>query len=163
MEIKDFFHPEQARFLETAGPEYRPESGLKVWLSRSRLPGRVDQEKTQNLEARLAASGWTIVWPEEMSIDAQLDLLSRCERVAGEEGSAFHTLLLLPNLNRLRVDIAARSTEIKQMYWEIARIKGFEQHEHTVADPIRRPGRFRNILRRPVTSLDIIVDALTKE
>ncbi|MEZ5777325.1 MAG: glycosyltransferase 61 family protein [Paracoccaceae bacterium] len=159
-EITDFFHPTQARFLESAGIAYEPEPGLKVWLSRSRLPGAGDKERTKKLEARLAGAGWTIVWPEEMPIDEQMDLLSRCERIAGEEGSAFHTLLLLRNLNGLRVDIAARARAIKPTYWEIARIKGFEQHEHAVVKPTRRMDRLRAKLR-PVTSLDLIVKALT--
>ncbi len=59
--------------------------------------------------------------------------IAGAEHVAGEQGSAFHILMLLTGADRLRIDIFDRTPPGRQPnknYDTIARAKGFDQHIH---------------------------------
>jgi capsular polysaccharide biosynthesis protein len=89
-----FLHPVQAAALGcVTGPAAIP--GKRVWLSRSALPdqfGRVAGE--DQVEALLAAQGWTIIYPERETMRRSAEIFREAEAVSGFIGSAFHTLLL---------------------------------------------------------------------
>lgn len=95
-EVNRYMHPWFVDRLAVV-PAVRPTpgEGTHVWLSRSALGeiGGVDEEGA--IEQRLAGAGWTIVHPEQMSVAEQVRVLASAAHVAGIEGSAFHTLLLL--------------------------------------------------------------------
>lgn len=104
----DWFHPEHARFLgRYEGPAQVP--GHRLWLSRSQAQSEARDLNSGPTERRLEQAGWTIAHPETLSVREQLDHLSRAELVAGEEGSAFHTLILLK-------DVAAKKFHILRRY-----------------------------------------------
>lgn len=130
--VPDRIHPDFLRFLESAGPDHAPEPGVRIWLSRSRIDDGGKTYGMAGLERRLARAGWTILYPEEMTFADQLAALARAERVAGEEGSALHTLIFLRNAHRLRVDILPRFGSLRQTYRTIAEAKGFTQVEHDI-------------------------------
>lgn len=111
----DWCHPEHADFLASyEGPAQVP--GHRLWLSRSRLDNEVRDFSAGPTERRLAAAGWTVSHPETRSVREQLDDMSRAELVAGEEGSAFHTLLLLKDIQRKRFRVLRRhGTEHRNM------------------------------------------------
>jgi capsular polysaccharide biosynthesis protein len=87
-------HPLQAAALGcVTGPAVI--SGKCVWLSRSALPeqfGRVAGE--DQVEALLAAKGWTIIHTERETMRRSAEIFHEAEVVSGFIGSAFHTLLL---------------------------------------------------------------------
>jgi len=136
--IKDFMAPEQAAFL-AAYPAQPRDPDRRVWLSRSRVdPGVLHARR---LEAELAAAGWTVVYPETLSLDEQLTLLATAARVAGDEGSAFHLLALLADVRGLRVDIICRYPDRpvegqNANYQTIADARALDQHMHVMADEV---------------------------
>jgi len=87
-------HPLQAAALGcVTGPAAIP--GKRVWLSRSALPdqfGRVAGE--DQVEALLAAQGWTIIHTEQETMRRSAEIFHEAEVVSGFIGSAFHPLLL---------------------------------------------------------------------
>jgi hypothetical protein len=103
----DKFHPEHAEFLgRYEGPAQIP--GHRLWLSRSKIASDVRDLNSAPTERRLAEAGWTIAHPETLSIREQLDRLGEAELVAGEEGSAFHTLILLKDVASKKFHILRR-------------------------------------------------------
>ena len=103
----DRFHPEHAEFLgRYEGPPQEP--GHRLWLSRSRIESDVRDLNAGPTERRLAEAGWTIAYPETLSIREQLDHLRRAEVVAGEEGSAFHLVMLLKDVATKKLHILRR-------------------------------------------------------
>ncbi|MCE3275118.1 MAG: glycosyltransferase family 61 protein [Propionibacteriaceae bacterium] len=103
----DRFHPEHAEFLgRYEGPAQVP--GHRLWLSRSMIGSDVRDLNSAPAERRLAGAGWTIAHPETLSIREQLDHLGRAEIVAGEEGSAFHILILLKDVASKKFHILRR-------------------------------------------------------
>ena len=103
----DRFHPEHAEFLgRYEGPAQVP--GRRLWLSRSKIGSEVRDLNAAPTERRLADAGWTIAHPETLSIREQLDHLGRAEVVAGEEGSAFHAVILLKDVSAKKFHILRR-------------------------------------------------------
>lgn len=107
---------------------------LKLWLSRSALgaeKGGVVGEA--DFEQVLSAHGWTVFHPEQHTIEEQLRAFSESTRIAGWEGSALHTLLLLKNCNA-QIDIFVRraSASVGPQYQTIAEVKGLRQRIHNV-------------------------------
>ncbi|WP_262691748.1 glycosyltransferase family 61 protein [Kordiimonas aestuarii] len=99
--------------------------GKKVWLSRSRLDRAIVFNEPA-LEEILAENGWTIFHPQEHSIRAQLDMLADAEHIAGVEGSALHTLVLMPEYKG-KVTIFARGRKVIFDYCLIAEAAGINQ------------------------------------
>ena len=92
--IQGRFHPRHARFLGRfdAAPEG---SGERIWLSRTQAaPHRRNWGETA-LQDALAARGWRIVHPQDLTVAEQVRLLAGPGVVAGLEGSAFHAAVLL--------------------------------------------------------------------
>jgi hypothetical protein len=116
----DWFHPQHARFLgRYVGPAQ--EEGRKLWLSRDRVGNDVKDLNARTIEGRLSEAGWTIAHPESLSVREQLDEISRASVIAGEEGSAFHSLILL-------ADVADKD-------FEVIRRHGAEHRNlHTIGD-----------------------------
>ena len=130
----DRFHPEHAEFLGCyEGPAQVP--GHRLWLSRSKIASDVRDLNSAPTERRLAEAGWTIAHPETLSIREQLDHLGRAEIVAGEEGSAFHILILLK-------DVASKK-------FHILRRHGHEHRNiHTIGDARRVDQSFYSLERQ---------------
>lgn len=131
----------------------------KLWLSRSALGdnmGGVEGEK--ELEERLAGRGWTIFRPEQHSVEEQLAALAGSARIAGWEGSAFHTLILLKD-SRAKIDlfIRGRTEAVAPQYEAIAQAKGLDQRVHKVSlFPIggeRRGRRYRVVDERKLNQV----------
>ena len=104
----------------------KPVKGKKVWLSRSKLDeeaGKITNE--DELEHELQAMGWLVIYPEQLSITEQIDAIKDAELLAGFEGSAFHTLMLV-NFHG-RVKIFERTVRTNPNYVTIANAKGLTQ------------------------------------
>ena len=108
-ELHEWIHPEQLRRLGTT--PWRPNgSEGKVWLSRVGMGtshGGLAEEA--EVEQVLAGSGWSIVRPEELSIEEQVDVLAGASHVAGVEGSALHGLVLVGGFGGT-IDIIRRNS-----------------------------------------------------
>ena len=122
----DRFHPEHAEFLgRYEGPAQVP--GHRLWLSRSKIASDVRDLNSAPTERRLAKAGWTIAHPETLSIREQLDHLGRAEIVAGEEGSAFHTLILLKDVSAKKFHILRRHGQEHGNIHTIGDARGIDQ------------------------------------
>lgn len=111
-ELREWIHPAQMRRLGTTpwSPGNAERAGRKVWLSRVGMGtshGGLAEEA--ELEQVLADSGWSIVRPEELSIEEQVDVLAGASRLAGIEGSALHGLVLVGGFGGT-VDIIRRQS-----------------------------------------------------
>jgi hypothetical protein len=151
------FHPELARALGAV--PHRPVPGRRVWLSRSGLPDRLGNLSMPEVERRLGLLGWTILHPEALTIPEQMAHLASAERIAGEQGSAFHNVLFLKDPERLRLDIFLGDPERPKSqrdrnYDLIAAAKRIDQRMHTMASEVvtRRGKGFR--LEKYATDLD---------
>lgn len=80
-------------------------SQRKTYISRSKLPAIQRHLLGETvIEEDLAARGWTIFHPELHSLEDQLIQYLSSSTIAGELGSAFHSLMLIPT-HLLRTDL----------------------------------------------------------
>lgn len=127
----DIIHPEHAAFLGNYdGPAQEP--GTRLWLSRNKLSTEWRDLNAGPTERHLAAAGWTVVNPEQLTLREQLDHLSRAEVVAGEEGSAFHTIILLRDASAKRLEIFRRHGPEHRNMHTIGDAKQVTQRFHTL-------------------------------
>ncbi len=136
--VKDFFSRQHADFL-AAYPARQRDPELRVWLSRSGSDSEYRSLHAPRLEQELADHGWSVMQPETLPVSAQLELLATAGRVAGEQGSAFHLLVLLADVHGLEVDIICRdpgrpAEEQNQNYPLIAQVRGLRQRLHVIPE-----------------------------
>ena len=130
--LPDSVTPEQIEALGALPAP--PLTDKKIWLSRSsNLGGGLLNER--ELESRLQAMGWEIVHPQFLSIRKQVALIASSARVAGLDGSAFHTALLAREI-RGRLTIFCLRSAGAHVYIRIARMKGFAQDEISLAGKV---------------------------
>jgi hypothetical protein len=126
--IRDYMHPDHARFLGRFAPDAAPDAGLgpRLWLSRRGLApaGRIGGEDA--LEAALERLGWQVARPEALDVTAQLSLLARASAVGGVEGSALHMPILL---RAMAAPLIVARRIHNENYRTIAAARGFEQHD----------------------------------
>lgn len=134
--LERWLDPVQARALGVFPSAERARPGRRVWLSRSRLrEGLAQVQGEAELEALLAASGWTVLHPQTLPVWQQLAFLSDAEAISGFEGSAFHTLLLAEDV-KARINLYARSSgRWPAMHRIIATAKHLRQDEREL--PLR--------------------------
>jgi hypothetical protein len=108
--------------------------GARLWLSRSRVGNQARDFSAEATEGRLTAAGWTVIHPESLSVREQLDHLSRAEVIAGEEGSAFHTLILLRDIASKRFEIFRRYGPEHGNMRTIGEARAVNQRFHTLAN-----------------------------
>lgn len=127
----DTFHPQHARFLgRYVGPPQQ--SGTRLWLSRSQVGTDVRDLNAAATERRLTEAGWRVTDPGRSTVREQLDQLSRAEVVAGEEGSAFHTLMLLQDLSDKRFVVFRRHGSEHRNLQTIGDARGVNQQFHSL-------------------------------
>jgi len=131
--LPDIVTPEQIAALGTLPAP--PRTDKKIWLSRScHLGGGLLDERA--LEPHLQALGWEIVHPQFLPIRAQVELIASSTRVAGMDGSAFHTALLAREiLGRFTIFFLRNTGD--HAYTQVARMKGFTQDEIPLTEKIR--------------------------
>lgn len=154
----DWCHPEHAGFLAAYHGPGREES-TKVWLSRSRVSKDVRDLNAPAVERRLEAAGWTIAYPEELRVREQLDVISRAAVVAGEEGSAFHSLLLLDDLTGKKFHVMRRlGSEHRNMH-TVGDVRGVDQTFHTLSNEVVINASGRYVTKISANSAEVL-DAL---
>ncbi len=107
-------------------------NGEHLWLSRSRIGTDVRDLSAVALERRLASAGWKIAFPEQLSIREQLDALAQAEVIAGEEGSAFHMLLLLDDVSNKRFQMFRRHGPEHENMHTIGNARSVNQTFHSL-------------------------------
>lgn len=128
---EDKFHPEHAAFLgRYEGPSQIP--GHRLWLSRSKVQSNARDLNSAATERRLAYAGWTVARPEVLSVRQQLDHLARASIVAGEEGSAFHSVILLKNIAAKKFHVFRRSGREHRTYHTIGDARRVDQCFYTL-------------------------------
>ena len=136
--VKDFFSRQHADFLAVY-PARPRDPDCRIWLSRSGSDSEYRSLHAPRLEQELSGRGWRVVQPETLSVSEQLELLATAGRVAGEQGSAFHLLVLLADLDGLEVDVICRdpgrpAEEQNQNYPLIAQVRGLRQRLHVIPE-----------------------------
>lgn len=127
----DRFHPEHARFLaHYQGPAQVP--GARLWLSRRKISSDVRDLNAMATERRLEQAGWTMGHPNGLTVRQQLDQLCRAETIAGEEGSAFHSLMLLRDITTKTFHVFRRSGPEHGNLQTIGQARAVNQHFHTL-------------------------------
>lgn len=138
----------------------RQRSGAKtkIWLSRSRLDsenGRVINE--DDLEVELERLGWTIFHAQEFSVKDQLEVLSGAEHIAGFEGSALHTLILLET--RARITIFRRNNNpLNQNFVTISIVKQLDQT--IISPPLAKISGSGAKTSSEILDLEFIIESL---
>jgi hypothetical protein len=127
----DWCHPDHVRFLATYdGPPQ--DDSTKLWLSRTGGENKgVGLVNGEIAERWLQANGWRIMSPERLSIREQLDALASAGLVAGEEGSAFHSLLLLRDVSRKQFHVFRRYGPEHLTFHTIGNARGVNQTFHS--------------------------------
>ncbi|RAH95321.1 hypothetical protein DLJ53_34435 [Acuticoccus sediminis] len=120
------------------------------------------QKKTKSfsslidIENVLSKQGWEIFYPEKHSVKKQLEVLASASRIAGLIGSAFHSLVLIKDVN---ADITIFTPKTPQIgvYKTIANVRGFSQRDvYLDFDDIKTPEeRFYQLLN-PEEILDTL-------
>jgi hypothetical protein len=105
-ELREWMHPMQMKRLGTT-PWLPNASDSRVWLSRTRVGESAGLTQEHEVEAVLAERGWSIICPESLSIDEQVETLVGASHVAGVEGSALHGLMLVKDFGGT-IDIIRR-------------------------------------------------------
>ena len=157
--LPDSVTPEQ---IEALGVMPAPRlTDKKIWLSRSsnRGGGLINERE---LEPHLRALGWEIVHPQFLPIRKQVALIASSARVAGLDGSAFHTALLAREIRGRLTIFCLRSTSARA-YIQIARMKGFAQEEIPLAGKVsflagQEAERFYRL-----DDMEVVLDALRGE
>jgi capsular polysaccharide biosynthesis protein len=98
----------------------------RLWLSRAKVTDRGAIHNEQEFEDYLYQRGWTIIIPEEHSVRTQMDYFLRSRIVAGIAGSAFHTLMLMRNID-CSVRIVDRFSHQITNYNFVSNIRNFNQ------------------------------------
>jgi capsular polysaccharide biosynthesis protein len=84
--------PECAAWLRSRVPKQAP-SKRKVYLTRSQLDPAIGRMLCEDiLEANLRHAGFEIVAPEQLSVQAQLELYGEADVIVAAEGSALHVV-----------------------------------------------------------------------
>lgn len=133
-EIRYTFAARHARFL--ARVPWQPVPGRKLWLSRALLGGAVNP-MLEAIDTLLAQQGWDVIHPETLTLPQQLAALASAQRIAGEEGSALHTLVFLKDCEGLRLDMMVRDPDLfpdrtNANQHTICAAKGIVLHSHAV-------------------------------
>lgn len=118
--IRSFSHPVTRQPAQSL---YR-----NIYVSRSELPysqGRPIGEKI--FEAFLAQNGYTIVYPEKLTLYQQLAIYQTAEKIIFCDGGATYSMILLPDV-RAKIAIIARRRDPRWNYIEITEhFKGNQQ------------------------------------
>jgi len=122
----DWFHPEHAKFLAASEPAAQV-PGRKVWLSRSDVSNGIGIVNSSIIEESLTESGWTLMCPEKLPIREQLRVLAEAEEIAGEEGSAFHTLVLLKDISQKKFHVFRRHGPEHMSFHTIGDVRNVRQ------------------------------------
>ena len=150
--VKDFFWastPASATY-----PVALRDPDLRVWLSRSGSDSEYRSLHAARLEAQLTEHGWTVVQPETLPISEQWSCWRPRGGVAGEQGSAFHLVMLLTDVSGLEVDVICRdperpAEEQNQNYRLIAEVRGLRQRLHVIPEERVWRGRAARSGRTP--------------
>jgi hypothetical protein len=144
-QVQGYFHPAHAGFL--AAVPHRPQPGRKLWLSRGKLR-QLQNASMPEVERRLADLGWTIVHPERLPVAEQMAHVASAERIAAEQGSALHSVVLLKDPQELRVDFFLRDptrARYNRNYDTIAAAKGLRQRAIRIDSEVVVERKGRNV------------------
>lgn len=124
--IRQYIYPFQIKFLGQYAT-HSSSTPAKIFLSRARFSGNSILSNDEQLETELAKLGYAIIYPEQLPISTQLELLFNAKIILALEGSALHNLLLLKEVQAQVLIIPRPAQEINQNYAMIADAKGFRQ------------------------------------
>ncbi|MFV0293530.1 MAG: glycosyltransferase family 61 protein, partial [Paracoccus sp. (in: a-proteobacteria)] len=124
--------------LMLAAPEYRqmivgrfagsvpPQGSPKVYISRSRLPGRhgtlIEEAR---LEELLSAEGYEIYHPQQHSFQEQIARYKAADTILGLDSSAFHAVALVAASSRKKIGIIQRRTA-PEAYLQAEQLRKFD-------------------------------------
>ncbi|MFT3691454.1 glycosyltransferase family 61 protein [Paenirhodobacter sp.] len=129
----DWCHPDHAKFLAAYdGSGQIP--GRKLWLSRKNVENSVGIINSPIFESRLKNFGWDIFCPELHSVPEQLNAFATAEVIGGEEGSAFHSLLLLKDVSQKTFHVFRRNGPEHMSFHTIGNARNVRQFFHSTSN-----------------------------
>ncbi len=135
-------------------------TGKKIWLSRAKQLDKGGWVNEKSIEDILEAKGWIIYTPEDHSVADQIADISSSERIAGSEGSAFHSIILCSALES-RIDIFSRGYDFNDNYATIGVAKKLRQYLHV--SPVNSTSTKLASVRLELTQPEYIIDCLSKD
>lgn len=99
--------------------------GLKtdlIYLSRSKLGSGIVSDESL-FEDELKKYGYKVIYPEELSVKEQIEVISNCKILMGFVGSAFHTLVLCSHFPE-KIVYLQRMKELNSNFKEIDHLLG---------------------------------------
>lgn len=85
--------------IDTAGFAPLAGNGRSLFLSRRKLSSRNDRTPNiAEIEDEFAAQGYCILYPEQLTLEEQLEQILGARHIAGENGSALHWSLYSPHI-----------------------------------------------------------------
>lgn len=107
-----------AQWLAQRRPDVALDPDLSLYVSRSRLGQTLGQYLQETaLEQALRDQGYVIVYPEQMSLQAQVDLYLRAKRLIFADGSAVHLWSLFAHVDQMAAVICRRAPHTKMVAW----------------------------------------------
>jgi hypothetical protein len=151
----DWLHPQHAEVLAAYhGPGQ--DDSVKLWLSRSRLTTDARNLNAVAVERRLEVAGWTISYPEQRTVREQLADLARASVIAGEEGSAFHALLLLADVHDKKLHIFRRRGGEHRNMRTIGEARGLDQDFHSLRNEVVIKGTGRYVTKMSANASEVL-------
>ncbi len=132
LSISGYAHPEQMSFLGYHEGQVR--KGRYVYISRSRYEHCVNEKQLEDI---LKNHGWEIIFPEDLAISHQLEVLTTAEICMMISGSAQHSLLLTKNSKTRFIVIPRIHTDI---YNAIANFKSDNYFLLDLEKKVHNPG-----------------------
>ncbi len=132
LSISGYAQPEQINFLGYYEGQVR--KGKYVYLSRSRYEHCSNEKQLEDI---LKNYGWEIIFPEDLAVSEQLEVLTSAEVCMMISGSAQHTLLLTKNSKTRFIVIPRMHTAI---YNTIAHFKSDNYFLLELEKKISNPG-----------------------
>lgn len=113
------------------GADYPREKQGNIYLSRSKLSTAHDGNiicGEAEFENYLKTEGFTVVYPETLTVKEQVRLFCSARNIVGFVGSAFHTLLLCPDAPEKIVYLHRNKTGVNPQYPLIDKVLHIDSH-----------------------------------
>ena len=105
-------------WLTAQRPDVALDENLSIYVSRSKLDPKLGQYLQETaLESALKDQGYQIIYPETLSLSAQIDFYTRAKRLIFTDGSAIHLWSLFAHSDQLAAMVLRRKLHRKMVGW----------------------------------------------
>ena len=109
----------------------------------------------KEIEKELIDYGWTIVFPEKITLANQLTLYENAKFIAGTEGSAFHVLMGI-SVPQFRIIVLSRTNANPNLKIQFSSLKSRVEFIHCLESTKAKTSLYKNVaLSKEYTSSGI--------